>query len=296
MTHFRAFRSLCVSGIGFAIAERLGLSGAHVVICSRDQKNVDAAVSLLRARNITVTGLAIHVGTMEARAKLVAATVAAAGKIDILVSNVAVNPVFGPMLKVTDEKSSAQRTRAAHSTRWHAQRRSERRGNVLTLSFSLCVFFSLARASCFNTSWDKVFDVNVKSHFFLVRECLPYMAAGSAVLIVSSYAGYTPNPLLGAYSVSKTALISLTKVLGTELAGRGIRVNCVAPGVIKTKFSEQLWKGDSAVSQANLNDIPLGRFGEPHEVGALACFLCSNDASYITGETIVVAGGIQSRL
>lgn len=96
---------MCDAGIGYSIAERLGLSGAHVVICSRSQKNVDAAVASLQEKGIKVTGLAIHVGTAEARAQLVAATVAATGKIDILVSNVAVNPVFGPMMKVTDEKS-----------------------------------------------------------------------------------------------------------------------------------------------------------------------------------------------
>lgn len=240
---------LCPPGIGYAIAERLGLSGAHVVICSRSQKNVDAAVASLEAKGIKVTGLAIHVGTMEARAKLVKATVAATGKIDILVSNVAVNPVFGPMLQVTDEKS-----------------------------------------------WDKIFDVNVKSHFFLVKECLPYMAEGSTALIISSYAGYTPSPFLGAYSVSKTSLISLTKVLSMELAAKKIRVNCIAPGVIKTKFSEQLWKGKEPEDDKQLKDIPLGRYGEPDEVGALGCFLCSDDASYITGETVVVAGGVMSRL
>lgn len=80
-------------GIGYSIAERLGLSGAHVFICSRSVKNVDAAVASLKAKGIKVTGLAIHVGSAEARKKLIDATVAAAGKIDILVSNVAVNPV-----------------------------------------------------------------------------------------------------------------------------------------------------------------------------------------------------------
>jgi dehydrogenase/reductase SDR family protein 4 len=243
-------------GIGYAIAERLARSGAHVVLCSRSQRNVDEAVASLKAQGIQGTGLAIHVGNDEARAKLVSAAAAIAGRIDILVSNVAVNPVFGPMLAVTS-----------------------------------------------SSAWDKIFDVNVKSHFFLVKECLPHMRPGSAVLIVSSYAGYTPNPLLGAYSVSKTALIALTKVLGTELAAKQIRVNCVAPGIIKTKFSELLWKDDptggaSGGSGDNSNPlvIPLQRYGEPDEVGALACFLCSDDASYITGETVVVGGGVMSRL
>ncbi len=72
-------------------------------------------------------------------------------------------------------------------------------------------------------------------------------------------------------------------------------ITCRCQGVIKTKFSEQLWKNEGA-AETNLKDIPLGRFGEPDEVGALGCFLCSDDASYITGETVVVVGGIQSRL
>lgn len=244
-------------GIGLAIATRLGRAGAHVIICSRAQKNVDEAVATLRGAGVAVTGLAIHVGSSEARKKLLAAAVAASpsGRLDILVSNVAVNPVFGPMLQVTTEQA-----------------------------------------------WDKVFDVNVKSHFFLVKEALPHLNEGGSVLIVSSYAGYTPNPMLGAYSVSKTALISLTKTLAPELATRKIRINCVAPGVIKTKFSEALWKDDETKGAGGGSDsnnglvIPMQRYGEPDEVGALGCFLCSDDASYITGETVVVAGGVMSRL
>ena len=109
-------------GIGYAIAERLGLSGAHVFICSRGQANVDEAVASLRARGIQVTGLAVHVGTMAARAKLVAAVVAAAGKIDILVSNVAVNPIFGPMMSVTDETSWDKVRHTKHTRRTHTAR------------------------------------------------------------------------------------------------------------------------------------------------------------------------------
>lgn len=92
-------------GIGYAIAERMGLSGAKIVICSRSQKNVDNAVNSLKKQGIEVTGFPIHVGTMQKRKELVEAAVKAYGKIDILVSNVAVNPVFGPMAETTDEKA-----------------------------------------------------------------------------------------------------------------------------------------------------------------------------------------------
>jgi len=95
--------------------------------------------------------------------------------------------------------------------------------------------------------------------------------------------------------VSKTALIGLTKALAHELAPRNIRVNCLAPGTIVTKFSELLWNNGEA-SKAILSQIPMDRFGESHEMGSVAAFLCSDDSSYMTGEVITATGGMISRL
>jgi dehydrogenase/reductase SDR family protein 4 len=146
-------------------------------------------------------------------------------------------------------------------------------------------------------AYDKIMSLNVKSHFLLVQKALPLIPEhkNSSVIFVSSYAGYQPNPLLGIYSLSKTALIGLTKVLSMELGPVGIRVNCLAPGVIKTGFSKMLWQ-EGDIAEASLAHTPLGRFGKPSEMAGVAWFLASKDASYITGETIVASGGVPSRL
>lgn len=101
--------------------------------------------------------------------------------------------------------------------------------------------------------------------------------------------------MLGPYSVSKTALLGLTKVLARELAPRGIRVNCLAPGVVMTRFSEALWKSDEG-SAAFLPHIPLGRLATADEMAGTVAYLVSSDASYVTGETILAAGGMPARL
>lgn len=145
--------------------------------------------------------------------------------------------------------------------------------------------------------WDKIFDVNVKSAFFLAKEVAPHMEkqGHGSILFVSSIGGYQPFALLGPYSVSKTALLGLVQAMAPQCAEMGIRVNGVAPGVIRTKFSASLHTEPSVAEQV-LQNIPLKRFGESEDVANTVSFLVSDDASYITGETIVVAGGMASRL
>ncbi|XP_043491399.1 dehydrogenase/reductase SDR family member 4 isoform X2 [Polistes fuscatus] len=145
--------------------------------------------------------------------------------------------------------------------------------------------------------WDKIFDVNVKSTYLLMKESLPLLkdSKSPSIIIVSSIAGYQPFDLLGVYSVSKTALLGLCKASASNLAPYGIRVNCIAPGIIETKFSQPLYQSETA-RQISLNMIPFGRLGKPDEISSIAAFLASEDASYITGETIVASGGMQSRL
>ncbi|XP_076547620.1 dehydrogenase/reductase SDR family member 4 [Osmia lignaria lignaria] len=144
--------------------------------------------------------------------------------------------------------------------------------------------------------WDKIFDVNVKSTYLLMQESLPLLrkSKSPSIIIVSSISAYTPFSLLGAYAVSKTTLLGITKAAAADLASEGIRVNCIAPGIIKTKFSQAIVEGDAG--EASLSMIPMQRFGEPNEIAGVAAFLASDDASYVTGETIVAAGGMHSRL
>uniref|UniRef100_A0A8D8RG09 Dehydrogenase/reductase SDR family member 4 n=1 Tax=Cacopsylla melanoneura TaxID=428564 RepID=A0A8D8RG09_9HEMI len=150
---------------------------------------------------------------------------------------------------------------------------------------------------CPENAWDKIFDVNVKSTFLLTQEVLPYMRKrkGGSIVYVSSIGGLAPFKLLGAYSVSKTALLGLTKAVAQDLADENIRVNCLAPGITKTKFAAALYETEEAHEMA-VSAVPMGRLAVPDEMGGIVAFLCSNDASYITGEVLVAAGGMQSRL
>ncbi|XP_051836462.1 dehydrogenase/reductase SDR family member 4-like isoform X2 [Antechinus flavipes] len=236
-------------GIGFAIAQRLARDGAHVIVSSRKQHNVDRAVAELQKEGLSVTGTVCHVAKAEDRKRLVATAIERYGGIDILVSNAAVNPFFGRLVDVSEE------------------------------------------------IWDKILDVNLKSTALLMNIVVPEMEkrGGGSVVIVSSIAAYMPFQSLGPYNVSKTALLALTKNFAFELQPMGIRVNCLAPGLIKTNFSSLFWKDKDAEAQTK-NVLNITRLGEPHECAGIVSFLCSPDASYITGETIVVAGGAPSHL
>jgi len=150
---------------------------------------------------------------------------------------------------------------------------------------------------CSEEAWDKIFEINVKAAFLLTKELVPHLSKrkGSNIVYISSIAGFQPFAVLGAYSVSKTALLGLTKVVAQELGPDNIRVNCVAPGIIRTRFSSAI-TGNQAINDKMMEMVPLGRVGEPEEIAGLVSFLVSDDASYVTGETYIAAGGQPSRL
>jgi NAD(P)-dependent dehydrogenase (short-subunit alcohol dehydrogenase family) len=127
--------------------------------------------------------------------------------------------------------------------------------------------------------WDKILDVNLKAAFLLCRRIAPVMTAagGGSIVNMSSVAGTVPWPMLGAYSVSKAGLDSLTKVLARELGRSGIRVNAIAPGLIDTKFSAALM-ASPAIHDGAVERTALGRHGVPDDVVGAALFLAS-DAS-----------------
>ncbi|XP_059148915.1 dehydrogenase/reductase SDR family member 4-like [Physella acuta] len=146
-------------------------------------------------------------------------------------------------------------------------------------------------------SFDKMFDINVKSSFMLCQEAVPEMVkrGSGSIVLITSIAGYVPFELIGVYSITKTALLGIVKALSPELAKQNIRINGLAPGIIKTKFSSALTSNESAKMQAEIN-IPMGRLGEPEDCSGAVSFLVSDDSKFMTGETIVVAGGATSRL
>ena len=150
---------------------------------------------------------------------------------------------------------------------------------------------------CTEDQWDKIFDNNVKAAFLLTKLATPHMLEKGEgnVIFISSIAGLHPIPMILPYSVSKTALLGLTKALSYDLAPQNIRVNCVCPGIIDTNFSSALTSNEF-VANKTLEMLHIKRFGQPEDIGGIVSFLCSNDASYITGENIVVSGGMASRL
>jgi dehydrogenase/reductase SDR family member 4 len=146
-----------------------------------------------------------------------------------------------------------------------------------------------------NTSleaYDKIMDVNLKAPFQLMKLCYPFLqaSAGASVINISSIGGISPEPGLGIYSVSKAALISMTKVFAKEWGDDNIRVNAICPGLINTKFSEALWSNDKIVNSM-MKMLALKRVGKSEEIAAMALFLASSAASYTTGTVLTADGG-----
>ncbi|MGQ0537835.1 MAG: SDR family NAD(P)-dependent oxidoreductase [Gemmatimonadaceae bacterium] len=141
-------------------------------------------------------------------------------------------------------------------------------------------------------AFDKIVAVNLKAPFELARRLAPAMIERQrgAIINISSIGGLAPEPGLGIYSVSKAAIISLTKVMALELGAHGIRANAICPGYIKTDFSATLWRNEELMRDV-LARTPLERIGEPNDVAHLALFLASDASSFCTGGVFRVDGG-----
>ena len=138
----------------------------------------------------------------------------------------------------------------------------------------------------------KIMDVNLRAPFELAKRLLPSMKAngGGAIVNISSIGGISPERGLGIYSVSKAALISLTRVMAKEWGHHGIRANAICPGFIKTDFSQVLWSSESIMKNV-LEHQPIARIGTPEEVAELALFLASPASAFCTGGVYMVDGG-----
>jgi NAD(P)-dependent dehydrogenase (short-subunit alcohol dehydrogenase family) len=231
-------------GIGLGIARSLVDRGARVVLTARKPEALAEAVAALGGPDVAVA-VAGHAGDAAHRATAVATAVETFGSLDLLVGNVGVNPVFGPLMDL-----------------------------------DLAAF-------------GKILDTNVVSTLGLVQEAWrAWMSEhGGSVLIVASVAGLKSSEGIAAYGVSKAALINLTTQLAVEL-GPTVRVNSVAPAVVKTRFAEALFTGREAELAAQ---YPAGRLGTPEDIGEAAAYLLGDDAGWVTGQTLVLDGGALSR-
>jgi NAD(P)-dependent dehydrogenase (short-subunit alcohol dehydrogenase family) len=233
-------------GIGRAIAQALAAHGARVIISSRKQEACEEVAQAIRARGQQALAIAANIGEKQELSDLVSKTVAQCGKIDIVVSNAASNPYFGPLSGMGDE-----------------------------------VF-------------EKVMNNNVRSSIWLANLALPAMAErpeGGAMIIVSSIAALKGSAALGLYALSKAADVQLARNLALEWGKHNIRVNCIAPGLVRTDFAKALWENPALLKETEAR-TPLGRIGEPEDIAGVAVMLASRAGAWLTGQSIVVDGGI----
>jgi NAD(P)-dependent dehydrogenase (short-subunit alcohol dehydrogenase family) len=143
-------------------------------------------------------------------------------------------------------------------------------------------------------SWDKTFDVNLKGYFWLTREVALHLRAREApgaIVNVASMVALEAAPMQGVYAMTKAAVVSMTKTFAFELASSKIRVNAIAPGLVDTRFASAIVHNEALVSEA-LRKTPLGRYASPAEIAGAALYLASDSASFVTGHTLVVDGGM----
>ncbi len=143
--------------------------------------------------------------------------------------------------------------------------------------------------------FDKVMASNIKSNLWLGNMAIPGMAAagGGAIVIVSSIGGLRGSPVLGAYNISKAADMQIARNIAMEWGHKNIRANTIAPGLVRTDFARALWENPE-IHRKRVKDAALRRIGEPDEIAGAAIFLGSAAGSFMTGQTIVIDGGIMA--
>jgi NAD(P)-dependent dehydrogenase (short-subunit alcohol dehydrogenase family) len=255
------------SGIGYAIAQKLADSGANVIIADMVKKD-DGSQPLVSGN----------------REEMNALTEALARRFDVKTAFFAVD--------VSKNSSIRQMADEVRSQFESVQILCNNAGTVLGVPSAIHTYD--------DDAWLKTLDVNLNGVFRVSKAVMPLMMdTGGSVINIASRAAKVPPLFNGAYAVAKAGVVMLTKVMARELAGNGIRVNAVCPGVITTDFTRwrfdleaQILDSTSEEREAEMvQTIPMGRLGSSEEVANLVAFLASSQSSYTTGQAINVTGG-----
>jgi len=139
----------------------------------------------------------------------------------------------------------------------------------------------------------KILDNNIVSNHWLIQMVAPGMTEqrDGSIIIISSIGGLRGSPVIGAYCISKAADMQLARNLAVEFGPSGVRVNCIAPGLIRTDFARVLWEDPERIAAANTR-VPLRRIGEPEEIAGAVVFLAASASRFMTGQTLVIDGGV----
>jgi NAD(P)-dependent dehydrogenase (short-subunit alcohol dehydrogenase family) len=141
--------------------------------------------------------------------------------------------------------------------------------------------------------FDLIMSANIKGYYFLSQAAARMMVeqgTGGAIVNIASVGGYFVTIGLGPYCISKAAIIMMTKCLAAELGPHKIRVNCIAPGIVKTRFSQALWSNEQMMAEL-MKKMPLQKISEPEEIARTALYLASDASSFMTGSTLIIDGG-----